>query len=98
MSFDEFLSKVKSTSVDAMDKAKDTTKRIATVNDLKSQIRTLKNNKNKLFTQMGMELYISKTEDRDISDKIDMFVKNINRMNDEIDELKQKLDLIEDEK
>ena len=58
MAFDDFLNKVKETSVNAMDKAKDTTKRMATINDLKGQIRSLNNEKNKLFTQMGMDIYV----------------------------------------
>lgn len=97
MAFDDFLSKVKETSVNAMDKAKDTTKRIATVNDLKSQIRTLNNDKNKLFTQMGMDLYLAKKEDRDISEQLEQFISNVDRMNYEIKELQTKLALVETE-
>lgn len=97
MAFDDFLSKVKETSVNAMDKAKDTTKRIATVNDLKSQIRTLNNDKNKLFTQMGMDIYLAKKEDRDISEQLEQFISNIDRMNYEIKELQTKLALVETE-
>ena len=52
MAFNDFLDKVKETSSNAVDKAKDTTKRLATVNDLKSKIRGYNNDKNKLFTQM----------------------------------------------
>lgn len=97
MAFDDFLDKVKKTSVNAMDKAKDTTKRMATVNDLKSQIRSLNNDKNKLFTQMGMDLYMSKKEDKDISAQIEGFVNDIDRMNDKIKELQAKLALVETE-
>lgn len=97
MAFDDFLSKVKETSVNAMDKAKDTTKRIATVNDLKSQIRTLNNDKNKLFTQMGMDIYLAQKEDRDISEQLEQFISNIDRMNYEIKELQTKLALVETE-
>lgn len=97
MAFDDFLSKVKETSVNAMDKAKDTTKRMATVNDLKSQIRSLNNDKNKMFTQMGMDIYIAKKENKDISEQLDLFVSNIDRMNDEIKELQAKLALVETE-
>lgn len=97
MAFDNFLNKVKETSVNAMDKAKDTTKRMATINDLKSQIRTLNNDKNKLFSQMGMDYYIAKKEERDITEQLDQFVSNIDRMNDEIKELQTKLALIETE-
>ncbi len=97
MAFDNFLNKVKETSVNAMDKAKDTTKRMATINDLKSQIRTLNNDKNKLFSQMGMDYYLAKKEERDITEQLDQFVSNIDRMNDEIKELQTKLALIETE-
>lgn len=97
MAFDEFLDKVKKTSVNAMDKAKDTTKRMATVNDLKGQIRSLNNDKNKLFTQMGMDIYIARKEDKDISEQLDQFVNNIDHMNDEIKELQTKLALVETE-
>lgn len=97
MAFDDFLDKVKKTSVNAMDKAKDTTKRMATVNDLKGQIRSLNNDKNKLFTQMGMDIYIARKEDKDISEQLDQFVNNIDHMNDEIKELQTKLALVETE-
>ncbi|MGN0437890.1 MAG: hypothetical protein ACI4F4_05145 [Lachnospiraceae bacterium] len=95
MAFDDFLSKVKETSVNAMDKAKDTTKRISTVNELKSKIRGLKNDKNKLFTQMGMDLYIAKKEDKDITSQVDEFVNDVDRINYEINELKAKLALLD---
>lgn len=97
MAFDNFLNKVKETSVNAMDKAKDTTKRMAAINDLKSQIRTLNNDKNKLFSQIGMDYYLAKKEERDITEQLDQFVSNIDRMNDEIKELQTKLALIETE-
>lgn len=95
MAFDDFLSKVKETSVNAMDKAKDTTKRISTVNELKSKIRGLKNDKNKLFTQMGMDLYIAKKDDKDITGRVDEFVNDVDRINYEINELKAKLALLD---
>ena len=49
MAFNDFLDRVMETSANAMDKAKDTTKRLATINDLKSKIRGYNNDKNKLF-------------------------------------------------
>ena len=87
MAFDDFLNKVKETSVNAMDKAKDTTKRMATINDLKGQIRSLNNEKNKLFTQMGMDIYVAKKEDKDITEALNAFVENIDIMNEKIKEL-----------
>ena len=39
MELNGFFDKVKKSSADAMDKAKDTTKRLMTVNDLKRKIR-----------------------------------------------------------
>ncbi len=97
MAFDDFLNKVKETSVNAMDKAKDTTKRMATVNDLKGQIRSLNNEKNKLFTQMGMDIYVAKKEDKDITEALNAFVENIDIMNEKIKELQTKLALVETE-
>ena len=97
MAFDDFLNKVKETSVNAMDKAKDTTKRMATVNDLKGQIRSLNNDKNKLFTQMGMDIYMAKKEDKDITEALNAFVENIDTMNEKIKELQTKLALVETE-
>ncbi len=97
MAFDDFLNKVKETSVNAMDKAKDTTKRMATVNDLKGQIRSLNNDKNKLFTQMGMDIYMAKKEDKDITEALNAFVENIDTMNEKIKELQAKLALVETE-
>lgn len=97
MAFDDFLNKVKETSVNAMDKAKDTTKRMATVNDLKGQIRSLNNEKNKLFTQMGMDIYMAKKEDKDITEALNAFVENIDTMNEKIKELQAKLALVETE-
>ena len=70
---------------------------MAAINDLKSQIRTLNNDKNKLFSQMGMDYYLAKKEERDITEQLDQFVSNIDRMNDEIKELQTKLALIETE-
>ena len=49
MALNDFLDKVMETSSNAVDKAKDTTKRLATVNDLKSKIRGYNNDKNRLF-------------------------------------------------
>lgn len=97
MAFDDFLNKVKETSVNAMDKAKDTTKRMATVNDLKGQIRSLNNDKNKLFTQMGMDIYMAKKENKDITEALNAFVENIDTMNEKIKELQAKLALVETE-
>lgn len=97
MAFDDFLNKVKETSVNAMDKAKDTTKRMATINDLKGQIRSLNNEKNKMFTQMGMDIYVAKKEDKDITEALNAFVENIDIMNEKIKELQTKLALVETE-
>ncbi len=96
MAFDEFLDKVKKTSVDAVDKAKDTTKRLSTINELKSKIRGYNNDKNKLFTQMGMDLYIAKKEGEDIDEKIDAFVANIDKINIRIKNLQDKLALFDE--
>ncbi len=97
MAFNDFLDKVKETSSNAMDKAKDTTKRLATVNDLKSKIRGYNNDKNKLFTQMGMDLYIAKKQEEDIEETIDAFVSQIDTINIRIKNLQEKLALVEAE-
>lgn len=95
MAFNDFVDKVKETSVNAVDKAKDTTKRLATINDLKSKIRGYNNDKNKLFTQMGMDLYIAKKQGEDIDEAVDAFVSQIDTLNIRIKDLKEKLSLIE---
>lgn len=97
MAFNDFLDKVKETSSNAMDKAKDTTKRLATVNDLKSKIRGYNNDKNKLFTQIGMDIYIAKKQGESIDEKIDEFVSQIDTINVRIKNLQEKLALVEDE-
>lgn len=97
MAFNDFLDKVKETSSNAMDKAKDTTKRLATVNDLKSKIRGYNNDKNKLFTQMGMDLYIAKKQEEDIDEAINAFVSQIDTINIRIKNLQEKLALVESE-
>lgn len=95
MAFNDFLDKVKETSANAMATAKDTTKRMATVNDLKSKIRGYKNDKNKLFTQMGMDLYIAKKQGDNIDEAIDGFVSQIDTINVRIKNLQEKLALVE---
>ena len=95
MAFNDFLEKMKETSANAMDKAKDTTKRLATINELKSKIRGYNNDKNKLFTQMGMDLYIAKKQKETIDDKIEMFVSQIDTLNIRIKDLKEKLALLD---
>ena len=95
MAFNDFVDKVKETSANAVDKARDTTKRMATVNDLKSKIRGYNNDKNKLFTQMGMDLYIAKKQGEDIDEAVDAFVSQIDTINIRIKDLKEKLSLIE---
>jgi len=97
MAFNDFLDKVKETSVNAMDKAKDTTKRLATINELKSKIRSYNNDKNKLFTQMGMDLYIAKKQKETIDDKIEAFVSQIDTLNIRIRDLKEKLALLDND-
>lgn len=97
MVFNDFLDKVKVTSANAVDKAKDTTKRLATVSDLKSKIRGYKNDKNKLFTQMGMDVYIAKKQDEDIHEAIDEFVSKIDTINIRIKNLQEKLELLDSE-
>lgn len=97
MAFNDFLDKVKETSSNAMDKAKDTTKRLATVNDLKSKIRGYNNDKNKLFTQMGMDLYIAKKQGENVDEAIDEFVSQIDTLNVRIKSLQEKLALVESE-
>lgn len=95
MAFNDFLDKVKATSSNAMDKAKDTTKRLTTINDLKSQIRGYKNDKNKLFTQMGMDLYIAKKQGENSDEVIDEFISKIDTINVRIKSLQDKLALVE---
>lgn len=97
MAFNDFLDKVKETSSNAVDKAKDTTKRLATVNDLKSKIRGYNNDKNKLFTQMGMDVYIAKKQGENIDEAIDEFVSQIDTINVRIKNLQEKLELVETE-
>lgn len=97
MAFNDFFDKVKETSSNAMDKAKDTTKRLATVNDLKSKIRGYNNDKNKLFTQMGMDLYIAKKQEENIDEAVDAFVSQIDTINIRIKNLQEKLALVESE-
>lgn len=95
MAFNDFLDKVKATSSNAVDKAKDTTKRLATVNDLKSKIRGYKNDKNKLFTQIGMDIYISKKEGTNIDEAVDEFVSSVDTINIRIKKLQDRLALVE---
>lgn len=97
MGFNDFLDKVKETSSSAMDKAKDTTRRLATVNDLKSKIRGYQNDKNKLFTQMGMDVYIARKQGDDIEEALDAFVSQIDTINVRIKNLQEKLALVETE-
>lgn len=95
MDWNELFDKVKKTSSDAVDKAKDTTKRLATVTDLKSKIRGYNNDKNKLFTQMGMDIYIAKKQGADISEQTTEFVKKIDVLNARIKKLEERLKLVE---
>lgn len=97
MAFNDFLDKVKETSSNAVDKAKDTTKRLATVNDLKSKIRGYNNDKNKLFTQMGMDIYIAKKQGENIDEALNEFVSQIDTINVRIKNLQEKLALLEAE-
>ncbi len=97
MAFNDFLDKVKETSSNAVDKAKDTTKRLATVNDLKSKIRGYNNDKNKLFTQMGMDIYIAKKQGENVDEAMDEFVSQIDTINVRIKNLQEKLALLEAE-
>lgn len=97
MELNEFFDKVKETSSNAMDKAKDTTKRLATINDLKSKIRGYNNDKNKLFTQIGMDIYIAKKQGEAYDEKIDEFVAQIDTINVRIQKLQEKLALVETE-
>ena len=95
MELNGFFDKVKKSSADAMDKAKDTTKRLMTVNDLKSKIRGYNNDKEKLFTQMGMDLYISKKQGEGIEEAIEAFVSKIDTLNVRVKNLQEKLELLE---
>ena len=88
MELNGFFDKVKKSSADAMDKAKDTTKRLMTVNDLKSKIRGYNNDKEKLFTQIGMDLYIAKKQGENIDEAIDAFVSQIDTLNIRVKNLK----------
>lgn len=97
MALNDFFDKVKETSSNAVDKAKDTTKRLATVNDLKSKIRGYNNDKNKLFTQMGMDIYIAKKQGESIDGAVDEFVSQIDTINVRIKNLQEKLALVESE-
>ena len=95
MELNGFFDKVKKSSADAMDKAKDTTKRLMTVNDLKSKIRGYNNDKEKLFPQMGMDLYISQKQGEDIEEAIEAFVSQIDTLNVRVKNLQEKLELLE---
>ncbi|MDE5777813.1 MAG: hypothetical protein K2I10_04790 [Lachnospiraceae bacterium] len=95
MGFNDFFDKVKETSSNAMEKAKDTGKRLATINELKSKIRGYNNDKNKLFTQIGMDIYIARKQGEDIDEAVDAFVKQIDTLNVRIKDIKERLALIE---
>lgn len=95
MDWNELFDKVKKTSSEAVDKAKDTTKRLATISDLKSKIRGYNNDKNKLFTQMGMDIYIANKQGNDISEQTAEFVKKIDTLNVRIKKLEERLKLVE---
>lgn len=95
MGFNDFFDKVRETSANAVDKAKDTGKRLATINELKSKIRGYNNDKNKLFTQMGMDIYIAKKQGEDIDDTVAAFVKQVDTLNIRIKDLKEKLALVD---
>ena len=95
MDLNELFDKVKKTSSEAVDKAKDTTKRLATISDLKSKIRGYNNDKNKLFTQMGMDIYIANKQGNDISEQTAEFVKKIDTLNVRIKKLEERLKLVE---
>ena len=95
MDWNELFDKVKKTSSEAVDKAKDTTKRLATISDLKSKIRGYNNDKNKLFTQMGMDIYIANKQGNDISEQTAEFVKKIDTLNIRIKKLEDRLKLVE---
>lgn len=97
MAFNDFLDKVKVTSAEAVEKAKDTTKRLAAINDLKSKIRGYNNDKNKLFAQMGMDVYIARKQGEDIDEALDAFVSQIDTLNIRVKNLQEKLALIESE-
>lgn len=97
MAFNDFLDKVMETSATAMGKAKDTTKRLATINDLKSKIRGYNNDKNKLFTQLGMDIYIAKKHNESYENLIDEFVSKVDTINIRIRDLKEKLALFEED-
>lgn len=94
MELNEFIDKVKATSVNAVDMAKDTTKRLVTINDLKSKIRGYNNDKNKLFTQMGMDVYLAEKQGRNMDEAISEFVSNIDIINARIKNLQEKLELL----
>ena len=95
MEWSEIFDKVKTTSSNAVDKANDTTKRLATISDLKSKIRGYNNDKNKLFTQMGMDVYIANKQGEDITEQIAEFVKKIDTLNVRIKKLEERLKLVE---
>ena len=97
MALNDYLDKVMEKSSNAVDKAKDTTKRLATVNELKGKIRGYNNDKNKLFTQIGMDIYIAKKQGESIDDKIDEFVSQVDTLNVRIKNLQEKLALVESE-
>lgn len=97
MAFNDFIDKVMETSSNAVDKAKDTTKRLSTINDLKSKIRGYNNDKNKLFTQIGMDIYIAKKQGEPIDDMVEDFVSQIDTINVRIKNLQEKLALVESE-
>lgn len=97
MAFNDFIDKVMETSSNAVDKAKDTTKRLSTINDLKSKIRGYNNDKNKLFTQIGMDIYIAKKQGEPIDDMVEEFVSQIDTINVRIKNLQEKLALVESE-
>ena len=95
MDWNGILDKVKTTSSNAYDKARDTTKRLATISELKSKIKGYNNDKNKLFTQMGMDLYIAEKNGSDSGEQIAEFVNKIDTLNVRIAKLEEKLKLLE---
>ncbi|MBQ9983155.1 MAG: hypothetical protein IJP29_01060 [Lachnospiraceae bacterium] len=94
MGFNEFFDKVVETSSNAVDKAVDTTKRLANISDLKSKINNYNNEKNKLFTQIGMDIYIAKKQGESFDTAIDEFVSKIDTLNIKIEQVQEKIDLI----
>ena len=88
----DFMDNLKKAVTDTANAAAKKTGELVETSKIKYSMYDLKNEIEKIYTEIGRELYIARGEDRNISDSVMEKCEKIDALNEQLGELKSKLE------